>query len=274
MEFQLINTGFFYADGGAMFGAVPKTSWSKRYPSDEKNGCVMAMQMGLLKLSSGKVVLIDNGAGNKHLQKMSYYRFFDLKDVYEELAKHQVTPEDVSDVVLTHLHFDHCGYSTVVKDGELVPAFPNATYWVSRKQYDSMHAPNPLEADSLFPENIRAVEDSGLLRIVESDTRLCKELELRLLDGHTRGQIVPYITDSDRQIVYAGDVIPLAASVSPAWISAYDIEPLLSYESKVKLLAEAADNNQVLIFCHDAYTHSATVKRVNNFFALAEKNVL
>lgn len=272
MTFQLIDTGFFYADGGAMFGAIPKTSWSKRYPSDDKNGCIMAMRMGVVKLSSGKVLLIDNGAGNKQLEKLGYYRFFDLKDVHEELSKLGVQPEDVSDVVLTHLHFDHCGYSTVLKEGKLTPSFPNATYWVSQEQYTSMYNPNPLEADSYFLENIQAIEENNQLQIINKDTLIYDEVELRLYNGHTRGQIVPYLTDGEQQIVYAGDVIPLAASVSPGWISAYDIEPLLSYQEKTRLLNEAADKKQVIVFCHDAYTHSATVKRVNDFFALDRKH--
>ncbi len=274
MKFQLIDTGFFYADGGAMFGAIPKTSWSRRYPSDEMNGCIMAMKMGVIRLPSGKVILIDNGAGTKQLKRLSYYRFFDLKDVHDELRKINIQPNDVSDVILTHLHFDHCGYSTIYQGGDLAPSFPEATYWVSREQYNSMYAPHPLEAGSYYLDNIQAIEKEGLLSIIETDTRICDNIELRIFNGHTRGQLVPYISNNEQQIVYAGDVIPLAASVSLEWISAYDIEPLISYEEKKRLLDEAADKKQILVFCHDAYTESATIKRINEFFALDQKELL
>lgn len=137
MEIDLIDTGCFYADGGAMFGAIPKTAWSRRYPSNEKNGCILTMRSLLISKYPEKIILVDNGAGNKHLDQLSYYNFFNLVDLEEELRKKGITPEQVTDVILTHLHFDHCGYSTrkEEKTGELYPSFPNATHWVSRKQW-------------------------------------------------------------------------------------------------------------------------------------------
>ena len=112
MDIQLIDTGFFHADGGAMFGAIPKTAWSRRYPSDKQNGCILAMRSMLVRDGNGKIVLVDNGAGNKHLKQLSYYNFFDLVDLKDELQRRDVACEDVTDVILTHLHFDHCGYTT------------------------------------------------------------------------------------------------------------------------------------------------------------------
>ena len=112
MDIQLIDTGFFHADGGAMFGAIPKTAWSRRYPSNEQNGCVLAMRSALVRDGNGKIVLVDNGAGNKHLKQLSYYNFFGLVDLREELLRRGIACEEVTDVVLTHLHFDHCGYTT------------------------------------------------------------------------------------------------------------------------------------------------------------------
>ena len=129
MDIQLIDTGFFHADGGAMFGAIPKTAWSRRYPSDKQNGCILAMRSMLVRNGNGKIVLVDNGAGNKHLKQLSYYNFFDLVDLKEELRRRDVASEDVTDVILTHLHFDHCGYTTQKEEqpGEKSPfkmAFP------------------------------------------------------------------------------------------------------------------------------------------------------
>lgn len=227
MDIQLIDTGFFHADGGAMFGAIPKTAWSRRYPSDEQNGCILAMRTLLVRDGNGKIVLVDNGAGNKHLKQLSYYNFFDLVDLKEELQRRGVACEEVTDIILTHLHFDHCGYTTQKEeqpDGKPLfkMAFPNATHWVSRTQWENFLHPNALEADSYFIENMQATYDSGKLRLIESDTNLCPGIDLRLFDGHTPGQIAPYITTPERTYVFAGDVIPLAASVSPLWISAYD----------------------------------------------------
>lgn len=268
MEIDLIDTGCFYADGGAMFGAIPKTAWSRRYPSNEKNGCILTMRSLLISKHPEKIILVDNGAGNKHLDQLSYYNFFNLVDLEEELRKKGITPEQVTDVILTHLHFDHCGYSTrkEEKTGELYPSFPNATHWVSRKQWENFLHPNPLEKDSYFMENMQAIADKGLLRLIDTDTKLCPDIELRIFDGHTPGQLVLYITTSEQTFVFAGDVIPLVASVSPEWISAYDTYPVTSYQEKVRMLEEAAREGQVLIYCHDAYTKCSTVKKVNNFY--------
>lgn len=268
MDIQIIDTGYFYADGGAMFGAIPKTAWSRRYPSNETNGCILAMRSLLISNAPGKVVLIDNGAGTKHLKQLSYYNFFDLVDLGAELQKRGISPEQVTDVVLTHLHFDHCGYSTLRNEdtGEIVPAFPNATHWVSRKQWENFLHPNALEKDSYFLENMKTIEDNGLLHLIDTDTELCQGIDLRLFDGHTPGQIAPYIQTSGQTFVFAGDVIPLAASVSPEWISAYDTFPITSYQEKVRMLEEAAREGHAIIYCHDAYTKCSTVKKVNDFF--------
>ena len=183
MDIQLIDTGFFHADGGAMFGAIPKTAWSRRYPSDKQNGCILAMRSMLVRDGNGKIVLVDNGAGNKHLKQLSYYNFFDLVDLKDELQRRDVACEDVTDVILTHLHFDHCGYTTQKEEQTggkhlFKMAFPNAIHWVSRAQWENFLHPNALEADSYFIENMQAVYDSGKLRLIENDTNLCPGIDL------------------------------------------------------------------------------------------------
>jgi glyoxylase-like metal-dependent hydrolase (beta-lactamase superfamily II) len=273
MKLELLETGYFYADGGAMFGAVPKATWRRRYPVNEQNGCVLAMRSLLVTTGSGRIVLIDNGAGNKHLKQFSYYKFFDLVDLNEALAKRGISPGQITDVVLTHLHFDHCGYTTYKdgRSGELRLSFPDATHWVSRKQWENCLQPNPLEKDSLLIENIRPVNDAGKLLLMDEDTCLCPGIHLRLYDGHTPGQLVPYIQTAGRTVVFAGDVIPLAASVSPEWISAYDTFPVTSYYEKVRLLEEAAHEKQAVIYCHDAYTPCAGIKKINGFYKAGDK---
>lgn len=268
MKLQLIDTGYFYADGGAMFGAVPKTAWSHRYPSDEANGCILAMRSALVTTDDERVILVDNGAGNKHLAQLSYYRFFNLIDLCTELQKRNISPEQVTDMVLTHLHFDHCGYTTQKDDttGSYRLTFPNAIHWISRAQWENFLHPNPLEKDSYFFENMQAVADAGKLRLIDDDTELCPGICLRLFDGHTPGQIAPYITTAECTFVFTGDVIPLEACVSPEWISAYDTYPVASYREKVRMLEEAVREKQVLIYCHDAYICCSSVKKVNDFY--------
>lgn len=268
MKLHLFDTGFFYADGGAMFGAIPKTAWKRRYPADEENRCLLAMRSLLVETEEGRIVLIDNGAGNKQLRKLAWYSFFDLKDLAEELSKRGICPEQVTDVVLTHLHFDHCGYTTQRDEdsSDYSLAFPKATHWVGQRQWENFLAPNPLEESSMMKENMMAVADAGLLRRVDRDCLLAPSIELRLYDGHTPGQLVPYIHEEEQTHVFAGDVIPLAPSVSPDWISAYDTHPLTSYYEKIRLMDEAAEKRQLLYFCHDAYTPSGYVSKRNGHY--------
>jgi len=267
MEIRIIETGYFYADGGAMFGAIPKKSWQRRYPSDQENGCILAMKSLLIKTDEGRIILVDSGAGSKHLKQLSYYRFFDLKDLNQELERYGVNPGDITDVVLTHLHFDHCGYITQ-KDNtnSYSVTYPNARHWISQSQWENFLNPNPLEKNSYFREDIREVDSCGLLSLVFTDMELCPGVRLCLYEGHTPGQIVPYIEVKGRTFVFSGDVIPLMCHISPDWISAYDIEPLTSYREKIRMLEEAVAKNQTIIFCHDAYTSCATVKKINSFF--------
>ena len=273
MEIQLIDTGYFYADGGAMFGAIPKTAWSRRYLSDEHNGCILAMRTLFIKVDD-RIVLIDTGAGDKHLQRLAYYRFFDMHCLRDILRDRGVAPEEVTDVVLTHLHFDHCAGCTYPSGSTLSVAFPRAAHWVSRRQWENFRNAHPLEQASFFREDMEAVEAAGLLHLIDTPTALCSEIELRLADGHTPGQLVPYIHDAEETLVFAGDVIPLLASVSPEWISAYDLAPTLSYDAKLRILSEAAECHQRIIFCHDAYALSSRVKQTASGLYVIERDSL
>lgn len=267
MKIETIDTGFFYADGGAMFGAVPKRAWVRRYPADETNGCVMAMRSLLITTDEGRIILVDTGAGNKHLRALSYYRFFDLVDLPQALNQRGIRPEQVTDLILTHLHFDHCGDATRYQEnGDLALTFPNARHWVSRAQWDNFRAPHALEKASYLPENMLPVHQAGLLQLISEETSIAPGVDIQLYDGHSPGQLVPYIHSAEQTFVFPGDVIPLAASLSPEWISAYDTHPLTSYTEKLRLLEQAAAHNQCLIFCHDAYTPYTAVKKVGRGF--------
>lgn len=273
---HLINTGCFYADGGAMFGATPQSAWQRRYPCDEHNRCILAMNVGLVITDDQRIILIDTGVGNKHLEqlKSTTYQFFNLVDLNEAIRQYGITSEQVTDVILTHLHFDHCGYTTQKEKEQISLSFPNATCWVSKTQWENSISPNALEIDSYFPENMQAVEQAGKLKIIDKDCELCEHVTLHLYDGHTTGQVIPYIQTGQMTFVFAGDVIPIAAQISPKWISAYDIYPLTSYHEKMRLLNNIAEGNYAVIYYHDAYTPCTTIKRINNFFKVDQKIVI
>lgn len=259
-----------------MFGAIPQKAWSRRYPCDEENRCVLAMHVGVVITGCGRTILIDTGVGDKQLEKLqaTSYHFYDLVNLHDALRERGILPGQVTDIVLTHLHFDHCGYATRLENGQAAPAFPEATCWVSASQWENALHPHPLEADSYFPENMDAIAKSGKLRLIRADCDLCEGVRLRLYEGHTRGQIAPYVRTDDYTVVFAGDVIPIAAHIPPKWISAYDLNPLTSYDEKIRMLDEAAAGNQVIVHYHDAQTPCSTVKRINNFFKIDHQIVL
>ncbi|MDR2148195.1 MAG: MBL fold metallo-hydrolase [Tannerella sp.] len=270
--FQLINTGYFFADGGAMFGAIPKVTWSRSYPANERNLCVLAMHAGVVTTGGERVIVIDPGVGKDCLDKSpaSFYQFHETKNIAEELEQLGITAEAVTDVIFTHLHFDHCGAAVQTDSrGMAKPVFPNALHWVSRAQYESERNPHPLESDSFLPGNTRLLEKASLLRIVESTIEPYPDVRLELFDGHTLGQIVATIKPDNEDvpaIVFAGDVIPLSSQVVPERISAYDLYPAQSYFGKIRMLEKAVRENQTLVFFHDAYKPSATVRKVGNSY--------
>lgn len=276
MRIELIESGYFLADGGAMFGAIPKAAWSRRYPSNEANQCMLAMRCVLVTTNNGQVILIDTGAGNKQLKALAYYKFSGITDIEDALQSRGISREMITDVILSHLHFDHCGYTTIIdsETGKVVPAFPNATCWVGKTQWDNFMHPNQLESGAYFPENMLPIQETGKLKLVSEDMFLCDGIQIRLYDGHTPGQLAVYMENTLNTLVFAGDVIPLAASVSAEWISAYDTFPVTSYLEKIRMLEEAVNEKQVLIYCHDAYVTCSTVKKVNQHYKVDKKITL
>ena len=254
MNFQILNTGFFLADGGAMFGAIPKRAWSRKYPSDGQNRCSLAMNC-LLAWNEDRVILLDTGVGSKDLGKLSYYGFKDRKDLCELIGLQGFTPEQVTDVVLSHLHFDHCGGCTYRdSEGKLRITFPNALHWIGEKQWQNYLHPNALEKNAYRPEDMMPVSEAGLIRRIDSDFNLCDDFRMKLFDGHTKDQIVSFIKTEDQQwTLFPGDVIPTEAHLSDEWISAYDVEPLQSLNSKITLKEWKKQNKVTIIFYHDLY---------------------
>ncbi len=271
MKLYKIETGTFQVDGGAAFGVVPKRVWQKRYPCNDENFVRLAMRCLLIE-TGDKLILIDSGTGDKQLEYLKYYDFVGVISFETELNKLGFSCSDITDVVYTHLHFDHCGGSTRYNSDKtnIELTFPNATHWVGEAQWKNFLNPNIREGDSYFPENIQPIHDAGKLKLVTENQWLCPDVELRLFNGHTVGQLVSYIHSDEKTYVYVGDVIPIAACLPVAWISAYDTYPITAMEEKKALLDEAAEKKQILFFEHDAYTECCTVKEVYGKYRVDE----
>lgn len=253
MEIYNIETGNFKCDGGAMFSVVPKLLWSRKYPGDEDNLCNCAMR-SMLVIDGKRKILIDNGTGNKQSEEFfEHHHLNGDAGLLSSLSKVKVEPEEITDVVFTHLHFDHCGgavRNNEAKNGyELV--FPNATHWVSKNQWDNFLNPNIREADAYFEENIFPIKEAGKLEIVEKEGELFPNFEVRFVNGHTPGLMVPMIKNEGKTIVFAGDFIPTAANVPVKWLASYDLNPTESLREKEVFLKEAVENNYILFFQHD-----------------------
>ena len=271
MKLYKIETGTFQVDGGAAFRVVPKRVWQKRYPCNDENFVRLAMRCLLIE-TGDKLILIDSGTGDKQLEYLKYYDFVGVISFETELNKLGFSCSDITDVIYTHLHFDHCGGSTRYNSDKtnIELTFPNATHWVGEAQWKNFLNPNIREGDSYFPENIQPIHDAGKLKLVTENQWLCPDVELRLFNGHTVGQLVSYIHSDEKTYVYVGDVIPIAACLPVAWISAYDTYPITAMEEKKALLDEAAEKKQILFFEHDAYTECCTVKEVYGKYRVDE----
>lgn len=264
MKLDKIEAGSFLADGGAMFGVVPKRVWQKRYPCNEENFCTLVMRCLVIKTDE-KLIVIDTGTGDKQLEYLKYYHFRDIVNFDTALNKLGYSAAEVTDVILTHLHFDHCGTCTKFNNdkSEVVPVFPNANYWVGKAQWENFLNPNVREGNSYFQENMLPVEKAGKLKLVEKNQYICPEVEVKIFNGHTVGQLAPYVHYGDKTLVFTGDVIPFQAALPIAWVSAYDTFPITSMEDKERMLSEAAEKQQILFFEHDAYNECCTVHKVN-----------
>nr|WP_286855823.1 MBL fold metallo-hydrolase [Proteiniphilum sp. UBA4988] len=259
VKFHIIESGYFLGDGGVMFGPVPKKYWSAKYKVDDNNMCVMSLRCLFIE-TGNKLILVDAGLGEKHDARLKFYRPFNRKVITEEIQKIGYKPEEVTDVILTHLHFDHCGASTTFNEKkEAVPTYPNATYHVSLTQWKNYRNPSLFEKGSFFPENIEPVYDAGQLRFVLEDMQFDEHIRLELYDGHTPGQIVVLFDTEEGNYAFPGDVVPTSLNLSPGWLSAYDNSVAVAMEEKLRFLEKAKRDSRTLIFYHDAYTQMAQV---------------
>jgi glyoxylase-like metal-dependent hydrolase (beta-lactamase superfamily II) len=271
MEIYKIETGNFMIDGGAMFGVVPKSLWEKQYPADEKNLCNFSMR-SLLVVTEGRKILIDAGVGNKQDEKFfGYYYLNGSHSLKGSLKKTGNTPDDITDVVLTHLHFDHCGGAVEYnEDKELKPTFKNAKYWISGQQWEWAVNPNQREKASFLQENFIPLKKNGQLEIIDNDFELVPGIELRLYNGHTDGQIIPYIKYNNKTIVYVADLIPTSAHIPLSWICGFDTKPLVSIDEKREFLEQALANNYILFFEHDINVECCSLKMTEKGIRIGE----
>ncbi|HWA34757.1 MAG TPA: MBL fold metallo-hydrolase [Cyclobacteriaceae bacterium] len=251
MKLYTIDTGFFKLDGGAMFGVVPKTIWQKLNPPDEKNLCTWAMRCLLIE-EGNKLVLIDCGIGNKQNEKFfSYYEPHGDATLEKSLKKHGFSTDDITDVLLTHLHFDHCGGAIKMEGEKYVPAFKNATYWSEETHWQWAMYPNDREKASFLRENILPIQESGQLNFLNKGDALFPGFDFILSDGHTEAMVIPHIRYKDKTIVYMADLIPSSAHIPVPYVMGYDVRPLVTMEEKKKFLEHAGKNNYLLFFEHD-----------------------
>jgi glyoxylase-like metal-dependent hydrolase (beta-lactamase superfamily II) len=273
MKLYTINAGYFKLDGGAMHGVVPKSMWNKVNPADENNMCSWAMRC-LLVEHDGRRILIDNGMGNKQDAKFfSFYYPHGDDTLDKSLAKHGFTTDDMTDVFLTHLHFDHCGGS-IKRDGDkLVPAFKNALYWSYEKHWNSAINPNEREKASFLKENILPIQESGKLHFIDVPDRAewIKGIKINYVYGHTDAMMLPQINYNGRTVLYCADLLPSAAHISMPWIMAYDMRPLDTLNEKRRLLKEAAANNWVLFFEHDPKIECCSLDEIEGRVRMKEK---
>jgi glyoxylase-like metal-dependent hydrolase (beta-lactamase superfamily II) len=253
MKLYSINAGHFKLDGGAMFGVVPKSMWNKLNPSDENNMCNWAMRCLLIE-DEGRLILIDNGMGNKQDEKFFGYYYLNGDDTLEKsLAKFGFSKDDITDVFLTHLHFDHCGGSIERVNDQLVPAFKNATYWSNENHWQWAVHPNDREKASFLKENILPIKESGRLKFIETKEGIefAKNINLRFVNGHTESMMLPQIKYKDKTIVYMADLLPSEAHIPIPYVMAYDTRPLETLVEKKSFLTEALEKDYILFFEHD-----------------------
>lgn len=261
MKLHTINAGYFKLDGGAMFGVVPKSMWKKVNPPDDNNMCTWAMRCLLIEHGNYRI-LVDTGMGYKQDAKF-YSHFYPHGDdsIEKGLAAHGYTTDDITDVFLTHLHFDHCGGAIKREGDALVPTFKNALYWSNKAQWDAAVNPNERERASFLKENILPIEESGQLRFIEvaDGEEWLPHIRIRYVNGHTDAMMLPQIKCGERTLLYCADLLPSAAHVSLPWVMAYDMRPLNTLDEKRKLLGEAVANNWTLFFEHDPVNECGTL---------------
>jgi glyoxylase-like metal-dependent hydrolase (beta-lactamase superfamily II) len=274
MKLHVINTGFFKLDGGAMFGVVPKTLWSKSNPADENNLCNWAMRCLLIE-DGNRLILIDNGIGDKQDAKFFSHYYLSGNDTLETSLKAAgFSTDDVTDMFLTHLHFDHCGGSIRHNKDRtgFETVFKNATYWSNTEHWEWATKPNPREKASFLKENILPISESGQLKYIDGEhsKQLGENISLSYMRGHTDAMMIPHIKYKGKTIVFMADLLPSTGHIPLPYVMGYDTRPLLTLTEKEKFLNTAADNEYILFLEHDAVNECCTLQRTEKGIRLKD----
>ncbi|TLV00898.1 MBL fold metallo-hydrolase [Dyadobacter luticola] len=275
MTIHVIDTGFFKLDGGAMFGVVPKSIWNKQNPADENNLCTWAMRCLLIE-DGDRLILIDTGMGDKQDAKFfSYYDPHGDATLQSSIANAGFQPADITDVILTHLHFDHVGGAVhFSSDGsQLLPTFPNATYWSNEAHWDWAVNPNPREKASFLKENIYPIKESRQLKFISGDSPFAN-IDFIMVDGHTEQMMLPVIHYQDKKIIYAADLLPSSFHIPIPWVMSYDMRPLQSMTEKTNVLQNAVNEGHILFFEHDPIYQAALVEQTEKGIRIKERAAL
>ncbi len=279
MKLYTIDTGFFKLDGGAMFGVVPKSIWQKTNPADEFNLCSWAMRC-LLVQDGDRLILIDNGIGYKQDERfLKHYHLHGDDTLEKSLTNLGFSKDDITDVFLTHLHFDHCGGSIErQEDGALVPAFKNATFWSNKEHWQWAVEPNDREKASFLKENILPIQESGKLKFIDGvdGVSFSDNINIRFAFGHTNAMMLPQISYKGKTILYMADMLPSIGHIPMPYVMSYDMFPLNTLQEKKKYLEEAVQNDYILFLEHDPLNECCTLQetekgiRVKDTFELSE----
>lgn len=272
MNLHTIETGLFKLDGGAMFGVVPKSIWQKSNPADDNNMCTWAMRCLLIE-EADRLILIDTGIGNKQDEKFLSHYYLHGEDTLERsLAAKGFSTADITDVFLTHLHFDHCGGAIVREGDRLVPAFKNAVYWSNTQHWDWAVHPNAREKASFLTDNILPVQQSGQLQFIDTQEGInfMPGFDVRYAFGHTDAMMLPQLSYKDRTVVYVADLLPSVGHIPLPYVMSYDMFPLQTLKEKQAFLEEAAANNYVLYLEHDSQNECCTVQQTEKGVRIKE----
>lgn len=257
---KTLVSGYFGLDGGAMFGIIPKPLWEKTNPSDDQNRVQLATR-NLLLISGEKKILIDTGMGEKWDEKSELIYDVDKSHSLETaFKKNRINNDEITDVILTHLHFDHTGGSTKIEDGKLIPTFPNAKYYVQKKNFEWAMNPSDRDRGSYVKDNFEPLIKEGILNLIDDHNPFDENISFEIINGHTFGQQMIKISDASTTLLYCCDLIPFASQIKIPYIMGYDLQPLVTVEEKKKYLKMAADEKWYLYFGHDPKIAAATVK--------------
>lgn len=272
MKLYTIDTGMFRLDGGAMFGVVPKSLWKKVNPADENNMCNWAMRCLLIE-DGNKLILIDNGIGQKQSDKFFGYYYLNGEETLEKsLNKLGFSCSDITDNILSHLHFDHCGGGIKWnKDRTGYEAmFPNASYHSCKEHWDFAMKPNAREKASFLKENLIPMQEMGQLKLIDKEGEILPNIEVKFSYGHTDAMMIPHIKAGEKTIVFMADLMPAHYYVSIAWVMGYDTRPLVTMDEKTSFLNEAVDRDYILFFEHDPTVECCTLERIDGRIKVKE----